>query len=49
MTLAAGTENAVTSGETYSAAALADKTDGAIFSHDDLTINGPGSHGHRRL
>ena len=43
LTLAAGTENTVTSGETYSAAALADKTDGAIFSHDDLTINGSGA------
>lgn len=43
LTLADGTENALTSGETYSAAALADKTDGAIFSHDDLTINGSGS------
>lgn len=43
LTLAAGTENTVTSGETYSAAALADRTDGAIFSHDDLTINGSGA------
>ena len=43
LTLAAGTENTVTSGETYSAAALADKTDGTIFSHDDLTINGSGA------
>lgn len=43
LTLAVGTENTVTSGETYSAAALADKTDGAIFSHDDLTINGSGA------
>ena len=43
LTLAAGTENTVTSGEAYSAAALADKTDGAIFSHDDLTINGSGA------
>lgn len=43
LTLAEGTENAVTSGETYSETALADKTDGAIFSHDDLTINGTGS------
>lgn len=43
LTLAEGTENAVTSGETYSEAALADKTDGAIFSHDDLTINGSGA------
>lgn len=43
LTLAAGTENTVASGSAYSAAALADKTDGAIFSHDDLTINGSGA------
>lgn len=43
LTLAEGTENAVTSGEAYSETALADKTDGTIFSHDDLTINGSGS------
>ena len=43
LTLAEGTENTVTSGENYSEAALADKTDGAIFAHDDLTINGSGS------
>ena len=43
LTLAEGTENTATSGETYSEAALADKTDGAIFAHDDLTINGSGS------
>lgn len=43
LTLAEGTENTVTSGESYSEASLADKTDGAIFSHDDLTINGSGS------
>lgn len=43
LTLAEGTENTVTSGETYSEAALADKTDGAIFAHDDLTINGSGT------
>lgn len=43
LTLAEGTENTVTSGENYSEAALADKTDGAIFAHDDLTINGSGA------
>ena len=43
LTLAEGTKNTVTSGETYSEAALADKTDGAIFAHDDLTINGSGA------
>lgn len=43
LTLAEGTENTVTSGENCSEAALADKTDGAIFAHDDLTINGSGA------
>ena len=43
LTLAEGTENTVTSGENYSEAALVDKTDGAIFAHDDLTINGSGA------
>ena len=33
----------MTGGEAYSEQALADKTDGVIFSHDDLTINGSGS------
>lgn len=43
LTLADGSENSFTSGETYSEEALADNTDGVIFSHDDLTINGSGS------
>ena len=43
LTLADGSDNSMTSGETYSPEALADKTDGVIFSHDDLTINGSGS------
>ncbi|MBR1689993.1 MAG: carbohydrate-binding domain-containing protein [Oscillibacter sp.] len=43
LTLAEGTENTLTSGEAYSEAALADGADGAIFAHDDLTINGSGS------
>lgn len=43
LTLAEGTENSLTSGETMSETALADGTDGAIFAHDDLTINGSGS------
>lgn len=43
LTLAEGTENSLTSGETMSDTALADGTDGAIFAHDDLTINGSGS------
>ena len=43
LTLAAGSENSMTGGAEYSAQALADKTDGVIFSHDDLTVNGSGS------
>ena len=36
LTLAAGSENRLTSGESYSQTALDDGTDGAIFAHDDL-------------
>ena len=43
LTLAAGTENRMESGETYSQTALDDNTGGTIFAHDDLTINGSGS------
>ena len=43
LTLAEGTENSFTSGSSYSEEALEDNTGGAIFSHDDLTINGSGS------
>lgn len=43
LTLAEGTENTLISGEEYSDEALDDGTDGAIFAHDDLTINGSGS------
>lgn len=43
LTLAAGSENTLSSGETYAQTALDDGTDGAIFAHDDLTINGSGS------
>ena len=43
LTLAAGSANSMTSGEVYSEQALADGTDGVIFSHDDLTVNGGGS------
>ena len=43
LTLAAGTENRMTSGAVYSEEALESGADGAIFSHDDLTINGSGS------
>ncbi len=43
LTLAEGTENTFTSGDTYSEEALADNTGGAIYAHDDLTINGTGN------
>lgn len=43
LTLAEGTENAISSGEAYSEAAVAANVDGAVYSRDDLTINGAGS------
>ena len=43
LTLAEGSENSITSGAEYPDEALEDGTDGAIFAHDDLTINGSGS------
>ena len=43
LTLAQGTENHFSSGETYSDEALDDGTGGTVFAHDDLTINGSGS------
>ena len=43
LTLAEGSENTLVSGTDYSLEAQADKTDGTIFAHDDLTINGSGS------
>lgn len=43
LTLAEGTDNTFTSGDTYSEEALADNTGGAIYAHDDLTINGTGN------
>ena len=43
LTLAEGSQNIVTSGSAYSDTALSDGTDGAVFAHDDLTINGSGS------
>ena len=43
LTLAPGTENRMTSGAEYSETALNDNTGGAIYSRDDLTINGSGS------
>lgn len=43
LTLAEGSQNSLTSGSAYSDTALSDGTDGAIFAHDDITINGSGS------
>ena len=43
LTLAEGSQNKLTSSSVYSDTALSDGTDGAIFAHDDLTINGSGS------
>ena len=43
LTLAEGSQNILISGSSYSTEALNDGTDGAIFAHDDLTINGSGS------
>ena len=43
LTLAEGSENAFTSGSSYAEAALEDNTGGALFTHDDLTINGSGA------
>ena len=43
LTLAEGSQNTLTSGSEYSEEALNDGTDGAIYAHDDLTINGSGS------
>ena len=42
LTLADGTVNNIETGETYSEEALSDKAGGAIYTHDDLTINGDG-------
>ncbi|MBR1877126.1 MAG: carbohydrate-binding domain-containing protein [Lachnospiraceae bacterium] len=41
--LAEGSENTLSSGETYNETALNDNTGGTLFSHDDLTISGTGS------
>ena len=43
ITLAAGTENYVTDGDTYTYATGTDEPDAAIFSNDDLVFNGTGS------
>ena len=43
LTLADGSTNTLTSGSSFGEEALQDNTDGVIFAHDDLTINGSGS------
>ncbi len=43
LTLAEGSENTISAGESYSEAATAAGVDGAIYSRDDLTINGNGN------
>ena len=43
LTLAEGTENFISCGASYSEEAVFAKIDGAIYSKDDLTINGGGS------
>ena len=43
ITLAQGTSNSVTDGTTYNNVSGADEPDAAIFSKNDLTINGSGS------
>ena len=43
LTLADGTENSISSGAEYSSEAVSAGIDGAIYSRDDLTINGGGS------
>ncbi len=43
LTLAEGTENTVSSGAAYSQEAVEAGVDGAIYSRDDLTINGAGA------
>ena len=43
LTLAEGTENIISDGTTYSYEADEEEPDAAVFSHDDLDINGSGS------
>ena len=43
LTLSENSQNILSSGSSYSDQALSDGTDGAIYAHDDLTINGSGS------
>ncbi|MBD5508060.1 MAG: carbohydrate-binding domain-containing protein [Lachnospiraceae bacterium] len=42
LTLAEGTKSTISSGEQYNEESVASGTDGAIYSRDDLTINGTG-------
>ena len=42
LTLAEGTENAISSGTQYNEDSIASGVDGTIYSRDDLTINGTG-------
>ena len=42
LTLADGTKNAISSGAEYNEESAASGTDGAVYSRDDLTINGTG-------
>ena len=43
LTLADGTENTISAGAQYNADMIASGVDGAIYSRDDLTINGAGA------
>jgi len=43
LTVADNTANTLACGETFSDEATADEVTGAVFSHDDLTVNGSGS------
>lgn len=43
LTLADGTENSISSGTEYGPEAISSGIDGAVYSRDDLTINGSGS------
>lgn len=43
LTLADGTENAISSGAQYNAEIISSGVDGAVYSRDDLTINGTGA------
>lgn len=43
LTLAEGTQNSLTDGEDYELTGDDDNRDGAVFSRDDLTINGTGA------